>query len=178
MTSIITLSLLVLCLVSTGRALCTATPLGPTPVPNSGVCFSVWAPHASSAQVVGVGWSVTMASHTGGVWVAHVPNATVGASYNYVFDGHLVRLDPRAQAIGPNATHSIVHDTEFDWTDGSFRAAPLARAVVYELHVPSFTPNGTLDSAVARLDHLVQLGVTHIELMVRHLYGALMCHFC
>jgi maltooligosyltrehalose trehalohydrolase len=58
-----------------------------------------------------------------------------------------------------------VDHSEFQWTDGGFQAAPLASAVVYELHVGTFTPEGTFDAAAARIPHLLDLGVTHVELM-------------
>ena len=55
--------------------------------------------------------------------------------------------------------------TRFPWTDAQWQAPPLASAVVYELHVGTFTPEGTFDAAIDRLPHLVELGVTHVELM-------------
>jgi maltooligosyltrehalose trehalohydrolase len=58
-----------------------------------------------------------------------------------------------------------VDHARFPWTDASFQARPLASAVVYELHVGTFTTEGTFDAAIARIPHLVGLGVTHVELM-------------
>ena len=54
---------------------------------------------------------------------------------------------------------------EFAWTDAGFQAPPLASGVVYELHLGTFTPEGTLDAAADRLGYLAELGVTHVELM-------------
>ena len=56
---------------------------------------------------------------------------------------------------------SVVHS----WSDRQFQAPPLSSAIIYELHIGTFTPEGTLDSAIAKLDHLVDLGITHVELM-------------
>ncbi len=53
----------------------------------------------------------------------------------------------------------------FRWTDANWKAPPLATAVIYELHVGTFTPQGTFDAAIEKLDHLAGLGVTHVELM-------------
>jgi maltooligosyltrehalose trehalohydrolase len=53
----------------------------------------------------------------------------------------------------------------FPWTDGDFRPAPLAGAIVYELHVGTFSPEGSFDAVIPKLDHLKQLGVTHVELL-------------
>ena len=55
--------------------------------------------------------------------------------------------------------------SEFQWSDGKWQAPPLSSALIYELHVGTFTPDGTLDSAISRLDYLADLGVTHVELM-------------
>ncbi len=75
--------------------------------------------------------------------------------------------DPRSQ-WQPNGVHGLsrVYDqTAFAWSDGGWQAPPLARAVIYELHVGTFTPEGTFDAAIERLDYLVELGITHVELM-------------
>ena len=55
--------------------------------------------------------------------------------------------------------------TAFRWSDHAWRAGPLSAAVIYELHVGTFTPEGTFEAAIERLDHLVDLGITHVELM-------------
>jgi maltooligosyltrehalose trehalohydrolase len=59
----------------------------------------------------------------------------------------------------------IYDQSAFAWSDGGWQAPPLERAVIYELHVGTFTPQGTFDSAIERLDYLVELGITHVELM-------------
>jgi maltooligosyltrehalose trehalohydrolase len=59
----------------------------------------------------------------------------------------------------------VVDHAAFRWTDGGFQAPPLGAALLYELHVGTFTPEGTFDAAIGKLDHLVHLGVTHVELM-------------
>ena len=63
---------------------------------------------------------------------------------------------------GPSRT--VDHDS-FHWTDTQWQAPPLASAVVYELHVGTFTPEGTFDAVIDRIPHLLDLGVTHVELM-------------
>src|SRR6201999_234307 len=75
--------------------------------------------------------------------------------------------DPRSprQGYGPDgASRTYDHDV-FAWSDQRWGSAPAGGAVVYELHVGTFTADGTLDSAIARLDHLLSLGVTVVELM-------------
>jgi maltooligosyltrehalose trehalohydrolase len=59
----------------------------------------------------------------------------------------------------------VVEHQDFPWQDQGWQARPLAAAVLYELHIGTFTPAGTFEAAIARLDHLVDLGITHVELM-------------
>ncbi len=100
-----------------------------------------------------------------GWWEAPEP-LEPGTRYRYVVDGSIAP-DPRS-AFQPDGVHGssvvIDHDS-FPWTDGSWRADTLANAVIYELHVGTFTPEGTFGGVQARLDHLCALGVTHLELL-------------
>src|SRR5690606_23228897 len=75
--------------------------------------------------------------------------------------------DPRSpwQPEGVNGPSRVLNHNRFEWTDNGWQARPLAAAVVYELHIGTFTPEGTFDAALQRLDHLVELGITHIELL-------------
>ena len=92
--------------------------------------------------------------------------------YAFVLDGQEPALpDPRSawQPHGVHGPSRTFDPAAFDWTDGDWRGpragAGVLGAVVYELHVGTFTPEGTLDAALARLDHLVDLGVDVVELM-------------
>ena len=61
---------------------------------------------------------------------------------------------------------SRIYDTQaFGWSDARWNAPPLASAVIYEMHVGTFSPEGTLDGAIAKLNHLAEIGITHVELM-------------
>ena len=78
------------------------------------------------------------------------------------------RIPIRAAQWQPHGVHgpSRVYDqAAFAWSDGGWQAPPLASAVIYEMHVGTFTPEGTFDAAIERLDYLVELGITHLELM-------------
>jgi maltooligosyltrehalose trehalohydrolase len=103
----------------------------------------------------------------GGWWGVDVPEASPGADYSFVLDGGAPRPDPRSacQPQGVEGPSRVVDHAAFSWTDERWTPPPFAEAVVYELHVGTFSPEGTFDGAAARLDHLVQLGVTHVELM-------------
>ena len=82
-------------------------------------------------------------------------------------DDAKVYPDPRS-AWQPNGVHGLsrIYDhSRFVWSDAQFQAPPLASGIVYELHVGTFTAQGTFDAAIEKLDYLVELGVTHVELM-------------
>jgi maltooligosyltrehalose trehalohydrolase len=131
--------------------------------------FEVWAPLAESVAVQVDGKSIFMfGPDKDGWWNAAVDSATYGTDYGFQIDsGETAYPDPRSQ-WQPNGVHALsrVYDqSAFRWTDDGFQAKPLAGAVIYELHVGTFTSEGTLDAALAKLEYLRSLGVTHVELM-------------
>ncbi len=95
-------------------------------------------------------------------------SAEPGARYGFLLDDDPTVLpDPRS-ARQPDGVHecSAVHALDPEaWTDADWTGRPLPGAVFYELHIGTFTPDGTFDAAIERLDHLVDLGVTVVELM-------------
>jgi maltooligosyltrehalose trehalohydrolase len=103
-----------------------------------------------------------------GWWRADRSAAGPGTDYGFVIDeDEKVYPDPRSQ-WQPGGVHGLsrVYDqSAFAWSDAGFRAAPLASAIVYELHLGTFTQEGTLDAAIDKLDALMELGITHVELM-------------
>ena len=103
----------------------------------------------------------------GGWWRAAVADAGPGTCYAFRVDGGPERPDPRSpfQPDGVHGRSCLVDQASFPWTDQGFQPRPLSSAVIYELHVGTFTEAGTFAAAIERLDHLVQLGVTHVELM-------------
>lgn len=108
-----------------------------------------------------------MSRSGGGWWRLNVPDATPGTDYAYSIDGGRPLPDPRSQwqPYGIHGPSRTLDHSEFVWTDQAWQPPPLSAAVLYEIHVGTFTPHGTFESAIQKLDHLVQLGVTHIELM-------------
>jgi len=128
--------------------------------------LSVWAPHAASVDLVLTSGRVTMQPVARGWWASTMAVAA-GTDYRFSVDGGDPLPDPRspwqpAGVLGPSRT--VDHET-FAWTDAGWQAPPLASAVIYELHVGTFTPEGTFDAAIARLDRLRDLGVSHVEIM-------------
>ena len=129
--------------------------------------FSVWAPDATTVEVVVGSRRAALESGAYGWWHATVEETGPGDDYGFSVDGGDPLPDPRS-ASQPNGVHGLSrlvdHDT-FDWTDDLWKGAPLAGQIVYEIHVGTFTPEGTFDGAIDRLDHLVDLGVTAVEVM-------------
>ncbi len=131
--------------------------------------FRVWAPFAQSVAVEVEGSSSSMTGpDDGGWWIAAVEKATNGTDYGFHLDeGKIAYPDPRSQ-WQPNGVHALsrVYDqSAFRWSDEGFQAGPLASAIIYELHVGTFTSEGTLDAAIAKFEYLRALGITHVELM-------------
>lgn len=107
-----------------------------------------------------------MQRESGGWWVSD-RRARAGERYGYVLDGEGPFPDPRSghQPDGVHGLSAVVDHDAFEWRDAGWQAPPLSSAVIYELHVGTFTRAGTFDAAIERLPHLVDLGITHVELM-------------
>jgi maltooligosyltrehalose trehalohydrolase len=145
--------------------------------------FEVWAPEAESVEVVvgpslsedgfGISGGERLPLEKGerGYWRADVGSAGPGTDYAFVVteDGESTppTPDPRSrwQPYGVHGPSRLVDDAAFDWTDTTWRGLQLTGSVLYELHVGTFTPEGTFDAAIGRLDHLVELGVDAVELL-------------
>ena len=128
--------------------------------------FTVWAPHCESVELV-VGetaYEMTKVCHE--YWTVSIENILSGTSYRFRLDNHKELPDPasRHQANGVHGSSSVV-DTQFPWTDESWKDIPLAEMVIYELHVGTFSPEGNFEGVIRRLDYLKEMGITTIELM-------------
>ena len=138
---------------------------------GEGTEFRVWAPGHERVEVVVYGpdaEAVHPLEQEGGGWFACVVDGVgAGARYRYRLDGGDAFPDPasRAQPDGVHEPSEVVDPSAFGWTDGEWRGVPVDDLVIYELHVGTFTREGTFDAAIARLDELVDLGVTAIEPM-------------
>ncbi len=130
---------------------------------------SVWAPRAQRVEVVTASARGPMTASAGG-WFTADP-ATLPADwregYGFSLDGGPARPDPRSP-WQPDGPHGLSRPVDWDavpWTDHAWRGVHLPAAVVYELHVGTFSPAGTFAGVIEHLDHLVDLGVDVIELM-------------
>jgi len=130
--------------------------------------IEVWAPNAALVRLRRVAASVDidLTPADDGWWRADVDLAD-GERYGFVLDDGELRPDPRSrrQPDGVHGASAVDDPGSFAWTDAAWTGRPLAGGLVYELHIGTFTPDGTLDAAAARLDHLASIGVTHVELL-------------
>ncbi|WP_438353860.1 malto-oligosyltrehalose trehalohydrolase [Microbacterium sp. CJ88] len=130
--------------------------------------IEVWAPRAERVRLRRPGHGdAELTAGEAGWWRSDVALAD-GDEYGFVLgEGDDLRPDPRSrrQPHGVHEASAWFDPSLFAWTDASWPGRPLEGALIYELHIGTFTPEGTLDAAVARLDHLVDLGVTHVELL-------------
>ncbi len=144
-------------------------PLGARPLPGGRCRFDVWAPNAERVTLCLLDPQVTAELEPlgDGYFGASVEAVEAGRRYRYRLDGAGGELADPASALQPEGVHgpSAVVDPEFAWTDTAWHGMPLHRLVFYELHTGAFTPEGTFDAIVPRLEDLARLGVTAIELM-------------
>ena len=129
--------------------------------------FEVWVPEKTVSLRVD-GQDHAMERGEDGWWHADVPGAGPGTDYGYVLaDGDSPLPDPRSlwQPDGVHGLSRVYDHSAFAWSDGSWTGRQLPGAVLYELHIGTFTAEGTFDAVIERLDHLVDLGVDLVELL-------------
>ena len=125
--------------------------------------FRVWAPDAVSVELDAAGARTPMRREPGGWWEV----TAEALDYGFVVDGAGPFPDPRSpwQPDGVHGPSRVVDHDAYPWQDAGWRGVHLPSAVLYELHVGTFTPEGTFTAAIERLDHLVDLGVDAVELL-------------
>ncbi len=129
--------------------------------------FEVWAPQADrmTLHCAGSTRALEPDPQRPGWWTGEA-EAQDGTRYGFAVDDGPVLPDPRSyrQPDGPDGLSAVVDQERYAWR-AEWAGRGLPGAVLYELHVGTYTPEGTLDAAAERLGHLVELGVTHVELM-------------
>jgi len=133
---------------------------------RSGVTFRLWAPAAKHVEVI-LDRAYPMQRQAQGWYHATIPHARAGMLYKYRIDGELEVPDPASHfqpqdVFGPSKV--IDHD-QFEWRMNDWRGRPWQDAAILELHVGTFTTAGTFRAAIDKLDHIVETGLTAIELM-------------
>jgi maltooligosyltrehalose trehalohydrolase len=130
--------------------------------------FRLWAPKAKRVRVKVAEGFYALAPGAGGWWWAAVEPSQPGSDYSYFLGAQERPLpDPRSlwQPYGVHGASRVLDHAEFSWSDGAWQAPPLPGSVLYELHIGTFTLEGTFDAARQKLSHLRELGITHVELM-------------
>ena len=142
-------------------------PIGAEVAPSGGVHFRVWAPKRRRVEVESDGAFTELERDAHGYFAGLVPGLANGSRYKFRLDGDRRFPDPasRFQPEGPNGPSQVVDPSTFRWTDAAWRGIDSARHVFYELHIGTFTPEGTFAAAATRLERLAQVGVTVVEVM-------------
>ena len=128
--------------------------------------FAVWAPFAERVELELRGGRQQMLNRDQGWWELQAA-AAEGDRYGYVLDGEGPFPDPRSrsQPEGVHGLSAVDNPAAHCWGDAGWPGADLRDAVIYEMHVGTFTPQGTFESAIDRLGHLVDLGVNVVEVL-------------
>ncbi len=140
---------------------------------NGRVTFRVWAPKAETIDLHlvadGEDQFIPMQPEPRGYFVTERDDIEVGTPYFFRINGQNSWPDPLSR-WQPEGVHkpSAVASREFAWTDQHWHGIPLTKYITYELHVGTFSPEGTFDGAIAYLDDLVELGITAVELLPIH----------
>src|SRR5271170_7361451 len=136
---------------------------------SAGTHFRVWAPERSAVSVVlsGRDAALDLAKSDGGYFGGFAAGVGDGARYAYLVDGKGPFADPasRFQPDGPLKFSQVVDPCKFRWSDGGWRGIRIEGQVIYEMHVGTFTQEGTYRAAMEHLKALLDLGITVIELM-------------
>jgi maltooligosyltrehalose trehalohydrolase len=135
---------------------------------DDGVAFRLWAPSRQSASVVVEGVERAMEPRAGGWFERELRDARAGTRYAFAFPGLDLRVPDPASRFQPEGVHGpsqVVDPRTYVWRENGWHGRPWHETVLYELHVGTFTPEGTYAAAVERLDALAGLGVTAVELM-------------
>ena len=147
-----------------------AMPFGAEVLGAGGTRFRLWAPGAAQLTLeIGAGAAQSkapMAKLDQGWFEAVLPDMPAGTRYAYRAGD--TRFPDPASRFNPDDVHAasmVVDPLGFDWKDGGWSGRAWEDAVIYELHIGTFTPEGTFAAAIERLDYLADLGVTALEIM-------------
>ncbi len=147
-------------------------PIGAEVLPQVGVHFRVWAPLRKQVEVLindefASPIVIEMARDREGYFSCTAPDISAGALYRYRLDGRDAFPDPasRFQPSGPHGPSEVVDPDSFSWTDGNWSGITMDRQIIYEMHIGTFTREGTFAAAAKEIPELAELGITVIEIM-------------
>src|SRR5947209_4784622 len=146
-------------------------PIGAEALPGGGVSFRLWAPGHRDVSVVFEDRSLAelpLTTESDGYFAGVSADAGAGSRYRYRLDGEeYLYPDPasRFQPDGPHGPSQVIDPTAFQWTDDDWSGIGAAGQVLYEMHVGTFTAEGSWAAAERELPALKELGVTCLEVM-------------
>ena len=134
---------------------------------GTGVDFRVWAPDRRTVEVLAGDRAIPLQAEDAGYFSGIVPQLQAGATYRYRLDGGDSFPDPvsRFQPEGPHGPSMVVDPTSFHWSDEAWEGVELAGQILYEMHIGTFTAEGTWEGAIRQLPNLARTGVTVLEVM-------------
>ncbi len=129
--------------------------------------IKVWAPKAQKVELENDNKLLPMIRKENDWWEISSESLKHGSNYMFRIDDQGTYPDPRSlwQPEGIEGPSRFYDHNCFGWSDDNFQQVPLDSALIYELHIPTFTEKGTFDSTIDKLDYLKELGVTHVEIM-------------
>jgi malto-oligosyltrehalose trehalohydrolase len=133
---------------------------------RDGATFRLWAPSARQVDLL-LGGPQTMSRDADGWFSLFIVGARAGTRYRFLIDGELAIPDPASfyQPEDVPWESEVIDFTSYAWQAADWRGRPWEEAVICELHIGAFTPQGTFRAAIDKLDHLAETGITAIELM-------------
>lgn len=138
---------------------------------SDNICeFKIWAPLAMYIElkfIYPVEYTVSMEKDKYGYWSKNLNGIHPGFRYFFLVDGTVQRPDP-ASSYQPEGVHGpseVADHRKFTWSDAGWKTCRLSKMIIYEIHTGTFTPEGTFDAIIPRLESLKKLGITTIELM-------------
>jgi maltooligosyltrehalose trehalohydrolase len=147
-------------------------PIGAELQPNGGTHFRVWAPRPKKVELLleagpGAPATVQLKQQAEGYFAGLVPQAAEGTRYRFRLDGTGCFPDPvsRYQPDGPHGASQVVDPSGFGWNDSGWQGAGLEGQVIYEMHIGTFTREGTWRAAQRELAELADCGITVLEVM-------------
>jgi len=148
-------------------------PYGPEIIPSRGTHFRLWAPTCTSVSIVietpaQAHSTYPLEPEKDGCWSALIKNVFQGTQYRFQLNNSdLLCPDPasRFQPQGPHGPSQVIDPASFTWTDSAWPGIKLPGQVLYEIHIGTFTPEGTFCAAAAHLQELHSFGITAIEIM-------------
>src|SRR3569623_456848 len=144
-------------------------PVGAEPQPGGGVHFRVWAPrHKAIELVLEPSRAIPLEAEAAGYFSAFGDDAGAGTRYRYRLDGDSYLLPDPASRFQPEGVHGaseVIDPSTYCWHDDGWSGVQLRGQVIYELHIGTFTPEGTWTAAASKLPLLKEVGVTTVEVM-------------